>query len=500
MLTLLEIVSFSKLQTPNSKNEITNMDFLLMKHELIIMVIIFALLIIKIAGDYNNETIMNLVNLLLLANLAAGFFLNMDGMLFNEMFRTNPLAVLEKNILNLGIYIISLQSYSWLKNHQHVIEFYVLLLSTLLGMFFMISSGNLLMFYLGLELSTIPLAAAANFDLRKKQSSEAAMKLIISSAFSSGLMLFGISLMYGTTGTLTFFELTPLLVGGPLQTFAFVLLIAGFAFKISVVPFHLWTADVYEGAPVAVTSYLSVISKGAVLFVFVSVLYTVFKPLAETWYNVLFLLAVLTIVIGNLFAIRQNNFKRFLAFSSIAQVGFILVGITGTSQLGTTSVVYFVLIYLFSNLAAFGVVSLISAVAAREDISDYKGFYKTNPVLAWVLTIALFSLAGVPPTAGFFGKFFLLLAGAEKGNYILITIAALNMVISFYYYLRIVKAIFMDVNERPIQGVHVPLYPKIALYVCVMGIVLTGLVSVVYDYIYSLAPSFEAGVAMFDGK
>ena len=202
----------------------------------------------------------------------------------------------------------------------------------------------------------------------------------------------------------------------------------------------------------------------------------------------LFLLSVLTIVIGNLFAIRQNNIKRFLAFSSIAQIGFILVGITGTSQLGATSVIYFVLIYIFSNLAAFGVVSLVSAVTGKENISDYKNFYKSNPMLSWVLTIGLFSLAGVPPTAGFFGKFFLLMAGAGKGNYILIIIAALNMVISFYYYLRIVKAIFMDANEHPIERVAIPGFSKVALYMCVAGIVLTGLVSYVYDYIHSLVP------------
>ncbi|MDB5192147.1 MAG: dehydrogenase subunit [Segetibacter sp.] len=462
--------------------------FILMKQELVIMIIIFALLIIKIISDRSNEWILNMVNFLLLINFAAGFFFGKEGMLFNDMFRTTPLTVLEKNILSLGILIISLQSYSWLKNHKHVLEFYILLLSTLLGMFFMISSGNLLMFYLGLELSTIPLAAAANFDLQKKKSSEAAMKLIISSAFSSGLLLFGISLIYGTTGTLTFTDITPHITNNPLQIFAFILLLAGFAFKISVVPFHLWTADVYEGAPVAVTSYLSVISKGAVLFVFVSVLYTVFKPLSHSWYNMLFLLSALTILIGNLFAIRQNNIKRFLAFSSIAQVGFILVGITGSSQLAETSVVYFVLIYIFSNLAAFGVVSLVSAVTGKENISDYKNFYKTNPALSWVLTIALFSLAGVPPTAGFFGKFFLLMSGAGKGNYILITIAALNMIISFYYYLRIVKAIFMDANEHPIEKLFIPTYPKMAMYICVGGIVFTGLLSYVYEFIQSLVP------------
>ena len=465
-------------------------DFILMKQELILLFIIFILLILKVGKDRSNEALLKLTNGLLLLNVIAGFFMPAEGTLFNDMFRTNGLIILEKNILNIGTLLISMQSYSWLKTHKHLSEFYILMLSTLLGMFYMISSGNILMFYLGLELSTIPLAAMANFDLEKRASSEAAMKFIISSAFSSGLLLFGISLVYGTTGSLNFTEITNHLVGDPLQIFAFVLLLAGFAFKISVVPFHLWTADVYEGAPVAVTSYLSVISKGAVLFVFVSVLYTVFKPMAELWYNMLFLLSVLTILIGNLFAIRQNNFKRFLAFSSIAQVGFILVGISGSSQQGTASVIYFVLIYIFSNLGAFGVVSLVSALTGKENISDYKGFYKTNPMLSWVLTIALFSLAGVPPTAGFFGKFYLLIAGAAQGNYILITIASLNMVISFYYYLRIVRSIFMDPNEQPIEKLSVPIMPKLALYICLLGIVVIGIWSNIYEYIYSLSTGF----------
>src|SRR5450432_143310 len=467
-------------------------DFLiLMKQEWAVVMILFILLFIKVGSKgWTNENILNLVNILLLLNFIIGLFGYKDGMLFNEMFKTNHLIVGEKNILSLGTYIIALQSYSWLKGHKHVLEFYMLLLSTLLGMFFMISAGNLLMFYLGLELSSIPLAAMANFDLEKRKSSEAAFKFIISSAFSSGLLLFGISLVYGQTGTLTYTELSQHLDGNPLQIFAFILLIAGFGFKISVVPFHLWTADVYEGSPVTVTSYLSVISKGAVLFVFVSALYTVFKPLVVTWYYILFLLSVLTMVIGNLFAIRQNNLKRFLAFSSIAQAGFILIGITGASQAGTASVVYFILIYLFSNLGAFGVVGLVSVTTGKEQIADYKGFYKNNPLLSWVLAISLFSLAGIPPTAGFFGKFFLLMAGAGQGNYLLITIAALNMVVALYYYLKVVKAIFMDSNENPVKKLIVPPSPKLALFICITGIVLTGLMSYVYEYIFSMSTGF----------
>ena len=465
--------------------------FILMKQELIISVLLFILLFIKVGSkEWKNEQTMLLVNLLLLISFISGFIGNMQGILFNGMFVTNDRIVFEKNILNLAVLIISMQSYSWLKNHKHVPEFYILLFSSLLGMFFMISSGNLLMFYLALELSTIPLAALANFDIEKRQSSEAAMKLIISSAFSSGLLLLGISFVYGTTGTLDFTELVPQLNNSPLQLFAFILLVAGFGFKISAVPFHLWTADVYEGSPVPVTSYLSVVSKGAVAFVFVSVLYTVFKPMATAWYSIVCLLALITIITGNLFAIRQQNFKRFLAFSSIAQVGFILVGITGSSQAGMASVIYFIFIYLFSNLAAFGVVSLISATTGKENISDYQGFYKTNPLLSWILTIALFSLAGVPPTAGFFGKFFLLMAGFGTGNYLLITIASLNMVISFYYYLRVVKALFMDKNESPIEKVIIPIQPKIALFTCIAGILLIGIYSGVYEYIYALCTGF----------
>ncbi|MGZ5245749.1 MAG: NADH-quinone oxidoreductase subunit N [Flavitalea sp.] len=462
---------------------------ILMKQELSLVLIIFILLLLKIGKNRTNESYLQIVNILLLINLVIGFFWNSEGMLFNEMFRTGKLIALEKNILNLAMLIISMQSYEWLKNHQHVPEFYVLLLSTMLGMFFMISSGNLLMFYIGLELSTIPLAAAANFDLTKKRSSEAAMKLIFSSALASSLLLFGISMIYGTTGTLIFSEIPAALNGSALQVFAFILVLSGFAFKISVAPFHLWTADVYEGAPVSVTSFLSVVSKGAVIFVFVSVLYTVFSPLAETWYNMLFILALLTIIIGNLFAIRQENFKRFLAFSSIAQVGFILVGISGSSQMGSSSVVYFVLIYVFSNLAAFGVISLVSTMTGKESISDYKGFYQTNPMLSWILTIALFSLAGVPPTAGFFGKFFLLIAGAGKGNYLFITIAALNIIISFYYYLRIVKAIFMDTNTNPIEKLSIPWMPRLSFYICAAGIIGIGFIPWIYDYISGLSIS-----------
>ncbi len=461
--------------------------FIQLRQELALALLIFILLFIKLGKERSNESILNFINVALLINLGAGFCYQGTGELFNGMFTTNALIVFEKNLLNLALLIISMQSYAWLKDNKNLIEFYILTFTSLLGMFFMISSGNLLMFYLGLEMSTIPLAAAANFDLTKRKSSEAAMKLILSSAFSSGILLLGISFLYGTSGTLSFSILTAYINGNPLQLFAFILLIAGFAFKISAVPFHLWTADVYEGSPVAVTAFLSVISKAAVLFTLVNLLYRVFTPIAHTWYLIIVVLAAVTILIGNLFALRQDNFKRFLAYSSIAQVGFILIGISGSSQAGSASMIYFILIYIFSNLAAFGVVSVVSALTGKENISDFKGFYKTNPMLSWVLTIALFSLAGVPPTAGFFGKLFLMMAGAAKGNYGIIIFAALNMVVSFYYYLKVVKAIFMDENNAPIKKLVVAPVSTIAMYICVLGVIVTGLASVVYDYINGLS-------------
>jgi NADH-quinone oxidoreductase subunit N len=303
-----------------------------LRQELMVTIIIFLLLFAKVgATDYKTGVVLNWVNVLLLVNFALGFFPLSDATLFSGMFHTNRLIVLEKNMLNLGTLIISLQAYDWLKSHRQVPEFYMLLLATLVGFFFMISAGNLLMFYLGLELSTIPLAALSSFDLEKRRSSESAMKFILSSAFSSALLLFGISLLYGATGTLGFDAIASRLDGSAFQLFAFILILSGFAFKVSAVPFHLWTADVYEGSPVAVTAYLSVVSKGAVFFVFVQVLYTVFKPLADNWYRILILLSVLSMVVGNLFALRQDSLKRLLAFSSIAQSGFILAGITGSS-------------------------------------------------------------------------------------------------------------------------------------------------------------------------
>ncbi len=463
-----------------------NEFLLLMKPELVITVIIFLLLFIKVGKGLSNGTTLLLLQVLLALNFAVGFFNVEEGSLFGGLYKTDALIVYQKNLLSLAVLLISLLFADWFKKSEHLAEYFILMLSALLGMFFLLSSGNFLMFYLSLELASIQVAAMANFDLQKKISSEAAMKMILSSAFSSGILLFGISLVYGATGTINFEALPSLVTVNSLQVLAFVFLFAAFAFKLSIVPFHLWTADVYQGAPTATSAFLSVVSKGAFAFIFLTVLYKVFQPLHAVWFNLITLLAIVTMLVGNLFALRQQDIKRFLAFSSIAQVGFILIAITSNSTAGTSAVVYFVLIYIFSNLAAFGVAGLIESKTGKVKIDQYKALYQTNPFLSWMIALALFSLAGVPPTAGFFGKLFLITAGAGEASYIVIIIVALNLVISLYYYLRIVRAIFMDKNETPVETITVPMPVKIGLIICAAGIVATGFISMIYEYIQSL--------------
>jgi NADH-quinone oxidoreductase subunit N len=276
-----------------------------------------------------------------------------------------------------------------------------------------------------------------------------------------------------------------------LTLLGFILFFAGLAFKISLVPFHFWTADVYEGAPISVASYLSVISKGAAVFILMILLFTVFKTLMHVWENIIYVVALATMFTGNLFALRQQNMKRFLAFSSIAQAGFILLGLMTGDQLGTATIIYFVMIYIFSNLAAFGVVQAISLKTGKENMNDYEGLYRTNPNLSLVMMLALFSLAGIPPVAGFFGKFFLFTAAASKGYYLLVFLAVVNVTISLYYYLLVVRAMFLRTSDQAIPYFKNKLYMRLGLILTVIGMLVLGLYSPLYDYIYELSSVFN---------
>jgi len=462
-------------------------DFLLMRQELLLITAALLILSAEIFRDPGKKRSPNLFAIILFAMVtAAGFLPAPTGAIFGGMYEVTQTSLMMKNILNIGVLIVLLQSVTWLgkdENAQRISEYHVILLSTLAGMDFMISAGHFLMFYIGLELATIPLAALVAYDRFSNKSAEGGIKLILISALSSGILLYGLSMIYGTTGTLYFDELAKLFKTGNLQILAFIFFFSGMAFKISIVPFHLWTADVYEGAPVSITSYLSVISKGAAAFIFIIVLFRVFPVIIESWQKLIYVTAVLTMTIGNLFAIRQQNLKRFLAFSSISQAGYLLLGFIGGSQTGMASVIYYILIYVFSNLAAFGVVVAVSNAKGRENIDDYNGFYRTNPGLSLVMLLALFSLAGIPPFAGFFGKFFLFTAAAEKGYYLLVLIAVLNTIISLYYYLLVVKAMFIMKNESPVENFRSDLSTKLALGICVAGIVIIGFAGIIFEVI-----------------
>ncbi len=376
---------------------------------------------------------------------------------FAGMYVSTPIIVAIKNILNVGTLIVLIQSLKWNSSESQVMrrgEFYDLLLVTLFGMYLMISARHFLLFVIGLEAASLPLAAMVAFDKNRYESHEAAVKNKLTAVFSSGIFMMGLSFVYGLTGTLYFSGIASAIGVSSVSTMLIVALafvIAGVGFKLSLVPFHLWTADVYQGAPTSVTSYLSVISKGAAAFAFLVIMTQVFGTVySQVWEWMLYALIILTITVGNLFALRQTNMKRFLAFSSISQAGYIMLGVIACNATGMASLMYYIMVYIFSNLAAFGVIQAIENKTGLVDMTDYNGLYKTNPHLAFTMMLAMFSLAGIPPFAGFFSKFFIFTGALAQGSvaiYVLVLIALINTIISLYYYLMVVKAMFINQDE-----------------------------------------------------
>lgn len=413
-----------------------------------------------------------------------------DTELFGGMYQSYAMTNIMKTILSIGTLLVFLQAKNWLRRedtrHKEG-EFYVLTLCTLLGMNFMMSAGNFLMFFIGLELASIPMACLVALDKYKHESAEAGAKYIMNAMFSSGLMLYGISFVYGTVGTLYFNDIPTVLSGTPMQILALVFFFAGLGFKLSLVPFHLWTADTYQGAPTAVTSYLSVISKGAAAFTLMVILMKVFGPMVEQWQTLLYVVIIVTITLANLMALKQENLKRFMAFSSISQAGYIMLAVISGNELGMTSLVFYVLVYIAANLAAFSVINVIEQKAGKIDMADYNGLYQTNPKLSFLMTIALFSLAGIPPFAGFFSKFFIFASAFSAGFYLVVFIALLNTIISLFYYLKIVKAMYIIPNDAPIATFQSDCSTRISLALCTAGIIALGLISAVYDGLHLYA-------------
>ncbi|MBR1448678.1 MAG: NADH-quinone oxidoreductase subunit N [Prevotella sp.] len=419
-------------------------------------------------------------------------FLAEPASAFGGLYVTSPIVGVMKTVLTLGTFIVVVMSQSWLNNNATRIsgEFYVLVLSTLLGMYMMMSSGHFLMFFLGLEMASVPMACLVAFDRYKKQSAEAAAKYILTATFSSGVMLYGISFLYGAVGTMYFDDMAEQIRLTPLAIAGMVFFFSGLGFKISLVPFHFWTADTYQGAPTPVTGYLSVVSKGAATLTLAIILMHVFGRLVDYWEPLLWIVIMLTITVGNLMAIRQHELKRFMAFSSISQAGYIMLAVVGNSGASLAALTFYVLVYVAANMAVFTVISTVEENnGGTTEMSAYNGLYQTNPRLALLMTLALFSLAGIPPFAGMFSKFFVFMAavgGHESAPfwpYFVVFIALINTVVSLYYYLLIVKAMYITKTDSPLPAFRNGTAINWSLAICTVGILLFGICSCIYEWI-----------------
>lgn len=466
-------------------------NYLLLKPELSLMVVFLLLIFYDLfASDGAKKYYFPVACLLFLAHTVYCFFVKDDGTAFAGMYVTGAAQLTIKNILNIGVLLIFLQANSWLSKADSIFkrgEYFMLTILTLFGMYLMISSGHFLLFYIGLETASLPIAALVAFDKYKKHSAEAGAKYMFNAVFSSAIMVFGISFLYGACGTLYYGDIAANLQATPLVIMASIFVMTGLFFKISLVPFHLWAPDVYEGSPTNVTLYLSTISKGAAVFALMVILYKVFPSLQSMWQSVIWIVILITITIGNLFAMRQKNLKRFLAFSSISQAGYIMLSVfTGTS-VGMAATIFYIFVYVFSNLAAFGVISTIEDKTGKVGMDDYNGLYYTNPKLALVMMFAMFSLGGIPFFAGFFSKLFVFMAAMEQGFTVLVFLALLNTVISLYYYLLVVKAMFINKNNNPIEPVKSDCYLKTSLVISMVGVFLVGMISCFYEYINSIS-------------
>ena len=460
-------------------------QFLIMRGEISLLLVFLLIFLFDTFGGKKSLKGLSITACVLFALHTVWNIIPVDSATaFGGMYQTSPIASMVKTVLNIGTLIVLLQSISWSDTPDVKLrrgEFYELLLVTLFGMYLMVSSGHFLLFFIGLETASLPMAALIAINKKDTESYEAGAKYLFTAVFSSAVFLLGLSFLYGVSGSLYFGDIAVAIASNhtPLLIATLVFVLAGMGFKLSLVPFHLWTADVYQGAPTQVTSYLSVISKGAAAFALMLILYKVFFLDPVIWQGIMWALIVLTITVGNLFAIRQKNLKRFLAFSSISQAGYIMLGIIAGSAQGMAALVYYVLVYIFSNLAAFGVISSVERSSGKVGMDDYNGLYKTNPKLSVVMMLAMFSLAGIPPFAGFFSKFFI---------YILVLIALLNTIISLYYYLLVVKAMFINnENDCAIAPFRSDNASRVSLIVCVAGILLLGIVSCVYTYFTDLS-------------
>ena len=440
---------------------------------------------------------------------------NVTQSIFTDMYAVDAFSVFFKYII-LGtstlIVIFSMQSKELQVGRLRLGEYYALLLAMTLGMMLMTGATNLLMMYLALELTSISSYILAGYTKEEKDSSEAALKYVIFGAVASGLMLYGISILFGLTGALDIYGINSALSTGDVSALplilAGILIVVGFGYKISAVPFHFWTPDVYEGAPVTITAFLSVASKAAgfammMRFFKVSFLDPTIGSLSLgtwvtfqgfEWNQVVAIISVLTMTLGNLVAIHQKNMKRLLAYSSIAHAGYMLLGVVVLSNEGIAAVMIYFAVYMFMNLGAFYVVMLIANIDGSEDVDAYKGLGYRSPIIGVAMTLFLLSLTGIPPTAGFVGKLYIFAALMSAKWFWLALIGVLNSVVSLYYYVRVLRNMFLVAPPESAAKIKLSFGQLALLFLLLLPTVVLGL------YFTPLVEYAQASVTMFGVK
>lgn len=425
---------------------------------------------------------------LLMIALAAGMSANLGHMpqsAYQGMFVIDGLATYFKLLLCLGTALTILISGNYLTDeHSDKGEYYVLLLFALSGAMIMVSGTDLLIIYIGLELQALSVYVLVGFLTTNTRSNEAALKYVILGAFSSGLLLFGLSLFYGLTGTTQLEGMASALgnadANDPLLILATLFLLVGLLFKVGAVPFHMWLPDIYEGAPSPVTGFMSTVGKVAAFAVILRLFMLDLTSLAPIWHTSVVAVTVLTMGVGSLAALVQSNIKRMLAYSSIAHGGFLLLGLLAGGSGGLASVMLYLLVFTLMNLGMFAVIILLNrGVDQGEPIWDFTGLAKAHPGLGLISLIFLLSLAGIPPTGGFFAKFYVLVALVETGHVALAVIAVLFSAVSAWFYLRIITLMYMKESDHPAE-LRITAFMRVALIVTLIGTVLTGILPAVF--------------------
>ena len=404
---------------------------------------------------------------------------NLTG--FNDMIRADNFSLAFSIVFLVGAMLAILLSLNKVEDeYLHYGDFYSILLFATLGMVIMASSTNLLVIFLGLEILSISLYVLAGFRKMRVDSVEASLKYFLLGAFATGFFLYGIALLYGATGSIDLIGIGKFVqingFDGVLMSSGAVLLFIGFSFKAAFVPFHMWTPDVYQGAPTPVTAFMSSGAKGAALAVLLRLVLTTILSNTD-WMIAIWIMAVLTMTVGNVVAIAQNNIKRMLAYSSIAHAGYLLVGVLAGSDLGQTSILFYLLVYTVMNLGAFGVISYIGYSNRQENLSleDYRGIGFKYPFVGLAMAVFMFSLAGIPPTGGFVGKFYLFNAAIQSGYIWLVIFGVMNSVISAYYYLRVVVNMYMRDPEKEISVPRASLGLSFAILVTMIAVLHMGM-------------------------